>query len=287
MMASLTGEDLYAYLRMMRQTDPRLVLLVEGAEDCVVLDPHLNDSHIQSVPGYGKLSVLRAAEILEAAGDSTVLCLVDSDLDEVVGRPMAPSNNLISTDHHDMVADLFFAIPEIFSRLVWTFGDRNKVKQFMTDFGLTPLQAVVKVTTPVGALRACSIQHGLGLNMSKYPMTEVIDMWNSDTFDAVVVSVGVTRSPHTSVTETQALQLLQTQVAAAPPTTMYCSGHDLISSSAAFISRLWGGSAGTRHLGQSFRAAVGCESIQSTGFFKKIRLWSLALGFEPWTCATS
>lgn len=54
MLRDLTGNDLFVSIQMMRQLDSRLTIVVEGSEDCGVIDPHVDDTVVQTIPGYGK-----------------------------------------------------------------------------------------------------------------------------------------------------------------------------------------------------------------------------------------
>ena len=126
----LTGSDLFAYIEMQRQLDARAVVVVEGPDDCGVIDPHVDEEVVHTIPGYGKASVVDAAVLFEHAGVARVSLVSDSDFDRQLGLASALPPNLILTEYHDLDADIFFGCPTLLTSVLANFSDRAKRQQY-------------------------------------------------------------------------------------------------------------------------------------------------------------
>ncbi len=123
----LTGADLFAQVMMLRGVDRRAVVLVEGASDCTLLDLHLDPTTAQSVPGYGKNSVILACRLAEQEGAAAVAGVVDADFDVILGLTNNYPGNVHATEYYDLETDVLVACPDILDRILATFSDRERV----------------------------------------------------------------------------------------------------------------------------------------------------------------
>jgi hypothetical protein len=279
---ALGGDDLFAYIMMQRQVDRRAVILVEGPEDCGIIDPHLMDSVVQTLPGYGKESVLTAAALLHIAGISDVLPVVDSDLDRQSTLNVRYPPNVAASEYHDLDADIFFNCPEITRQIVANFADRDMLRTYLERQQISILDLVTDRASVVGVLRYCSLKYGLGLRMRDFPIEPLMEQESSTISIAAQIACSRTIS---SPSQEEVEPLLDSQYAGIAERESYCSGHDLTAALATAIRKHGAGKrVGAKMLSAAFRAAVGCACIQKLALFQQVQGWGVLLSIQPWHC---
>ena len=174
MRSFLTGTDIFVEVQMQRQLDRRLVILTEGVEDCALLDAHLNDEVARSAPAYGKESALEAARLFSSNGVDYVIVLIDSDYDRITGLADAYPENIVSSEHADLVTDIFFACPPTFRQVLSSFTNREVRERNLSKQGLNASTYVATIAEAIGAVRFVSIREGLGLRMKAFPVEPLL-----------------------------------------------------------------------------------------------------------------
>ena len=284
MLQYLTGSDLFAYIQMQRQLDRRAVIVLEGPEDCGIIDPHLHVEAAHSIPGYGKQSVVDAAALLDHAEVDHVRLVIDADFDRQLGLTSGLPPNIVITEYHDLDADVFFSCPSVLSSVLANFTDRTIRQQYFETSQKDPLDVIIDIAGVVGVVRYHSILHDLHLKMRDFPTTPLMAPYEQ-TGSAVsaVLQLAFARSRRSDQTlEHSIIGSFITGVADLRP---YCNGHDLFAVMSSFVRERWGGSAGSNVLANAIRAAVPCACWQKTRIYTELQSWGAALKLYLWTCA--
>lgn len=280
MRPSLTGVDMFNTVMMQRPLDKRLIVLVESPEDCGVIDPHVNDSEIQTFPGYGKESVLTAAQMFLSHQVREVMAVVDADLDRYNGRQQPPSN-VVMTEFYDLDADVLVHCPQALDGIVANFTDKDRRQSYLTSRGISMHEAIWDMAIAVGEIRYYSVVRQCGLDLRDFPLHEVLEEYERGAMQAAVLALALARTPNAAQITISEIAI---EVAAVPDKQYVASGHDLISALAALSRKRWGGATGSKLLASVLRSAVQCQDWKKTVVYRLVREWARQFDVNAWTC---
>ncbi len=276
----LTGADLFAHAMMLRGVDRRLILFLEGPDDCAVIDPHIHTEDLQSLPGYGKASVLDACQSVENRGITGIAGLVDADFDRARGLVDVYPSCVMVSEHYDLDMDLTFADPEAVVRLVHNFGDLDKLRAApgRSDF----LTLALDLAEPVGLYRYVSVEEGLGLKLAGFPFELLLERQAAgvDLTDAVHELL-LTRHPGLDgdvVRETVAQH--NDDVARE----QLINGHDLCRALSALVRKKWGGALGADTCEKVLRSSSNCHAFALLRVYRDVADWAAAQACTAWSC---
>lgn len=281
MRASLTGYDIFNTVMLQRSLDKRLVVVVESPEDTGTIDPHMNERDIQTFPGYGKESVLTAAQMFLSHQVSDVVVLIDADLDRYIGHHLGYPKNVLMTEFYDLDADVLIHCPQALSATLANFTDRSKRQSYLASRGMSANEIIWDMAIAVGEIRYCSVVRQCGLNLRGFPLHEVIDGYEQGTIRASTLTLALARTVDAADITTSDVA---TDAAAIPDKRYIASGHDLMSALAAFIRKRWGGTPGEKILASALRSAVQCQCWRNTSVYKSVEGWASQLKVDAWTC---
>jgi hypothetical protein len=279
----LSGADLFNSIMMERQTDSRLILLLESEEDCAVVDLHLDDSIAGSIPGYGKPSVLEAAELFHAEGVRDVLPFVDSDFDRILGVSSSYSPNVESTEFYDLEMDILHACPMIIEGMILNFSDKSSREMHLVSLGMTAVEVVMHISLRIGVLRFQSVRDGLGLNMKGFPAEFAVDGFRDGNLEVSVLDIARKRS-QSSAGPVPSPSDLTSEIAIVDHMVIY-NGHDVFSVISRLLGMIWNRiTISSKYLESSARAAVGCDCFRRLKLYSVITAWGQSLGKTPLHC---
>ena len=264
---------------MQRSLDKRLVILVESPEDCGVIDPHLNDSEVQTSPGYGMESVLVAAQIFWDNQIGEVIAVVDADLDRYTGRQH--SSNVVMTEFYDLDADVLFHCPQALNPILANFTDKTLRQPYLASRGTSAYDIIWEMAIAVGEVRYYSIMQQCGFNIRGFPLADVVKGYERADTLASVVAVALIRTPSAaSITASD----VAAEVAALPDKKYVASGHDLMSALATLSRMRWGSTAGATMLASALRIATQCPCWKQTIVYSFVQQWASQFTVKAWTC---
>lgn len=278
---SVTGDDLYAQILMMRTSDGRSVLLVESPDDYAALSPHLDEQTVSTVPCYGGRNLDRAIELADAHATERVLAIRDRDFIGIVGAtPSSP--NVVLTDLYDLDATIFCRTAAG-QQLTAVFGhERARSHSAAAGFG-SPVEAVVEAAAEVGRLRLCSETNGWALSTREFPLSEVLQSQSGRVDRWQMLTIAVARSPDAKVDASVAERALPS-LDGIQADQVAC-GHDLGRALSAIISTCWGGSrVSASVILQALRAALACAELHSLELYRRVTEWEKARGARIWSC---
>jgi hypothetical protein len=273
MLSSLTADDIYAQIILLRDTDNRTLLLLEGDTDCNLIDVHLSDD-CASVPAYSKQAAIGAARLAHHDGDERVLALVDRDWMGIFEDP-APAPNVFFTDAYDMEATLF-CIDDLRARVINASSNRRPPATIIAAL----VDLAVEAAVAIAATRFASLDNGWALGMRGFPVQEIMDL-DKYSVDVLKMCTLAVRRSGASIDISRALAevewLIEVLAHAA-----FCSGHDLMKALSLVIRTKLNGSVGEAQLAAMFRAALNFELLAITEFFVEINTWAESRNQRVW-----
>jgi hypothetical protein len=281
--SSLTGVDIFNAVMLQRSLDKRLVILVESPEDCGIIDPHVNNSDVQTFPGYGKESVLMAAQMFLNGQIGEVIAVIDADLDRYTGRQQQHPPNVVMTEFYDLDADMLVHCPQVVDAVAANFSDKARREAYLASRGISVNEAIWEMATAVGEVRYCSVIRLCGLNLREFPLHVILDEYEQGAVQAGVLALALARTPNAAQITTSDVAA---EVASLPDKRYVTSGHDLASALSALTRKRWGGAVGDKMLASTLRssAAAQCQWWKKTAVYKFVQEWARQFSVNAWTC---
>ncbi|MFG2317392.1 MULTISPECIES: hypothetical protein [Streptomyces] len=268
---NLTGDDLFSYIILL-QSGPtaKKYLLCEGDSDCAVLDPHLNEDICETIPGYGKNSVIEAINIASQQNMSNVAALLDRDWQ----KAESPIPSIaVMTDYYDIDATVFYS-GDTCKRVVAAFCDRDRVRDFLTAGNWkSPEEIATSLAFPVGVLRKLNHDTGWGLRFADTPFTEVAlpDSTGLDLTKTVASALSRSKKPRVGEQDIPSIvSAAEQEIRNVSNQRSFCCGHDLNSALAYLMAYKWAARINRKTLERSMRAAFSCKEMSSTAMFGRI-----------------
>ena len=277
----LTGDDIANQICMLRSTWKGAVLVVEGSSD-LKMYARFADRSVAITIAHSKEKAMEVVRLMrEKRRDDKVLCIVDSDLDLVLGKKRDPP--VFSTDLRDM--EMMAISSPAFDSLMVEYGLRNRIDSFQKRRG--PLaQAVVDASYAIGLLMRISHDQGLSLSFKDLDFSAFIDSYalTVDIRKMVREVIRCSRSPRVSERE---LTRMVAETALSPEKRwLYARGHDTVE---VILLALKGG------LGSPSALRIGPAAIESglrmsyeKAFFERTKLyeetgkWAESEGVALW-----
>ena len=280
----LDTDDLYAYLSMLRSSDSRLFLIVEGTSDVSAISRQVNDIDCSLICGYSKPVVVDTMVRLQHSDPDGCVALIDRDFDDWLGMELPPS--VFTTELYDREADLLLRCGLLTDYLAVVKDDEKERILCLQVGGSSLLGIFVCVAAVIGRVRWITMHNRLGLKLSRFPIGEIL---NSET-DSVcwvdrldgVVEMALKRSP--GVTRTKAEIVLMCGETLVQDEERLCSGHDLVSA-VAVSSILWARyRLSRRELMNHISATVRCDVLEQLRWYRDLDAWAEDRGYEIWNC---
>lgn len=283
MLDSVTGDDLFAQIQMLRTSDPRTIVLVEGGSDCDALDPHIDDACAQTIPGHSRTTVERAIALVDSANTERVVALVDRDW---TGKLEAPSEsqNLVYTDLYDLDASIVLS-GDVLDRVLSSISDRHQRSSHLRGIGITARDLLVRLAGTVGLGRYVVARDDLEVRFRNLPIGDCTDRSNGTVDVSKLCVVAIAKSTQARCSESQLSNFIREEEEAQTDLEEFCSGHDLAAHMSSLIKTSWGGSRVTGgFVERTIRAAFDCQTLKSLDFYTAIREWATAAETKVWSC---
>lgn len=270
----LTGDDLFAEILLLRNVNNKTFLILEGETDCDCLDPHVEDTLCETIPGYSKSAVLRAIELVDDQGVPGVVGLVDRDWFGFC-ELQPQSSNLFITDCYDLDATVFFS-GQIAQRFFSAQGRRAERKAFLIACGASDVSSVmVKLALPIGYLRFISCRDGYGLKLRDFPLNAAIKQDCMALDIETLVNIACARSGGVPSISKQALVTnLIKDLQTIKNGREYCSGHDLARALATVVTRRLNLAVSNDTAARGIRAMFNATELKGTAFYVALKEWA-------------
>jgi hypothetical protein len=212
-----------------------------------------------------------------------VVGVADLDFDDELGE-LKSINNLIYTEHSDLIADVFNC-SESTNRVLHAHCDPARLTQHLNMLKMSAHEVILQIAFPVSALRFVSRRDELRLAMRDFPVQEVVDRTTGRTDLQKLVKVASAKSG-LSLDEDEVVARLQLALRAYQDDLgRRCCGHDIISVFALLLRKQWSRTnVGKDGLRRAFASAFSCQDFRATRLYARIRAWCLANGTIVWAC---
>ena len=281
MLGYLDKDDLFVYLRMLRATDSRLFLVVEGESDLRTLEAHINSEVCGVIPGYGKRSVVEALGRLEPV-DEKAVGLVDRDFDYLVDE-LVPAN-IVTTYYYDREADLLLKCKLLANYIGPLYCRNQQTSLSVFSHPSSVMKVVIDTAAIVGRVRWSAIRDRLDLNLSKFPIGAVMRRPRR-VIPSDVIGLAIHRTQNCKL-KVQDVQESY-QMAVPIDKKRLCNGHDLVSA-LAVSSRWWASNkVGRKEIDNFLKTAVRCDILSLLPWFKELGNWADRRGLMLWKCNAS
>ncbi|WP_040600001.1 hypothetical protein [Patulibacter medicamentivorans] len=282
MQGILTGHDLANWLSMLRSTDRRTFVIVEGPTDAQALDPHINEALAVTFPAHGKDKADEAINLLEARSFGRVLAVLDRDWVGMLDQPSAAAN-VVYTDDYDLDSTVFFS-GSVLERVVTAHSDRDSRHAHLAQCGSSTVEAIViRLAGPIGLVRYFSDRHGHGVNCQRFPVHAAMTASKDELDIPLLARITISRSGDAKVTAAVVERHVQTEMANRPALRDFSCGHDVATAVAALL-RHWGTSMSPDAVEAAARAAFSCADLKTTALHQRVSAWSNAHAAPIWAC---
>lgn len=231
----VTPDSAFAWIKMQRQVDRHLFLLVEGDDEDSILYGHLLRDEVSILVLGGKPNVLATSRLLASQPVKGVYALIDRDLDDLTGVTAGYPPNLVATRGYDLVSDIVAVRPDLFERSLRVHG-KDAFEAVEAAVGVKFTDLCNQLCLKLAALRLVNDEEQLGLNLRDYPFAKLInpDFSLKDYSDAITEA-----NSRSKVTVDVSSVEVQVRAAASRigEDTRFCGGHDLIGAASALLRR--------------------------------------------------
>ncbi|MFG3141463.1 hypothetical protein ACGFZA_35275 [Streptomyces sp. NPDC048211] len=277
----LTADDLFSHLLILRGVSNKKFIFVEGDNDCGLIDPHINPDVCETLPSGGKTVALGAAEIAEEQGIPGIGVTLDLDWADLL-YPRIIKPHVFYTDSYD-IDSTAYAVTQNVVGLVINNSKRDRLRNLIPkDSAQILIQTAEKVALTVGVLRFLSERSRWELHLREFP-THLVITENIEVDLEKVTEVALQRSPNATISQENLLLELRKHIPSVSDPFRYCSGHDLLSATAAMLRKV-GGQASSKSVGSALRAAFGCHNVTQSSLFSAINAWGAAQGGAVLNC---
>jgi hypothetical protein len=267
---------------MLRTVTKKTFLLLEGDSDCNALDPHIEQSVCETVPGYSKSAILRAIELVELNQTDGVAGLVDRDW---VGfcQPAYPYANCFLTDRYDLDATIFFS-GDLAERFFSAHGERANRESYLANCGAVKFADVAAaLALPLGVLRFISIRDGHHLRLRDFPIQETLNTACTETDVESIIDLSLRRSEATpSLSKAQLSRHVAEQVSKVPDAKDYCNGHDIARVAARVVTRILRIAINHGAVERTMRSMLDEANLKQFQFYLDLAKWADARGLRIW-----
>lgn len=277
----LTADDLFSHLLIMRGVSDKKYILVEGDDDCGLIDPHLNEDVCETLPSGGKSVVLGAAELAEEQGMDGVGVVLDLDWSDLL-YPRIPKPYVFYTDFYDIDATAYANDQSVIGFII-NQADRDKLRALAPKDSARALSNAAKeVALSIGVIRFLSEKSRWELRMREFP-THLAIAEDIKVDTERIAEVALQRSPNASVAKEDVLAEFRKHAPLISDQFRYCSGHDLLSAIAALLRKV-GGQVSAKSVGVALRSAFSCQRASQSDLFTAIHAWGASQGCAVLSC---
>ncbi len=283
MSIQLTGTELVNTLLLERQQDPRLAIVVEGDEECQLLDSHVNVGTAKTLAGGSKSAVLEAAEELAQEGVDWAVGVVDADFTRLGLQPARWPTPALTTRQYDLMMEVLVRHPHLLRRVAISNSAPGTVAAFEQVSSKSLYETVVEIAHPIGVLRYLVVSKSLPVSVRDFPCNGLIGALGNGSLIAAIANAAAARSGG-RLAATQIQADLDALLARSPRRVPYLNGHDVLGVLGELLRTRCGSQAGRADLAASFRAATHCGILNKVPLHGALRSWGASHGLNIWDC---
>lgn len=280
MRGALTGDTLFATVKLARQASEKLILVVEGDDDHFVLKQHLNERDVLVICATGgKPNVLRASRLASDQHVQGVRFFIDADYDRHLRpAPEYPSTVVTSTGH-DAFADMAVEGTSLLDRVIDSHsraGRRNGA-EFETS---EVREQAFKLAAAIAPLRIANDNHDYGLNLRAFPFGKIPTL---PATDEMFAALAIQRSGTPLTAEALVADIQDEAARLSVSEGLLIGDHDLFGALSRVL-REHGVIAGAESMSASFIAGLLCAHLGVTDWYQELDEWGHVNSRSTFSC---
>lgn len=280
MKGALNEDTFFATVAMARNGTARLILVVEGDDDYLLIEPHANPRQLVVIQGVGgRSSVLSVAQRIEEESIDGIRVLVDADYGRFVDADRGLPGNVIASTNHDAMIDIVLLSPRLLTRIVDTHcrtarrnGATIDTKKVCSD--------AFQLAAALAPLRIVNERRKYELRLADFPFGRVSSTTPSS---MELASLAVGRSRTSVTADALAAEVDEEQSKIEAGDLRIVGDHDYFAALASVLA-FSGANISSKALWSGFLGAVTCEHVARPAWFAEIRDWGLANSRELFAC---
>lgn len=259
-------------IRLQRSQHSGTFLIVEGRDDRLTFQRHINTEVCKIIVVENKQNVLSVLQILNEDSFEGALGIVDADYDRVEGRMPHAIQNIISPEGHDLESMLLQS--STLDALLVEFGSEEKLRKLDGEVRFLLQEAAHKV----GCLRLYSERNGLNLKFKGLKYSAFVDSKTMGIDEKALIQEVLNRSQRKDIPTQEIMTGLNSIVSTQTDYHEICVGTDILGILAVGLRTALGTNNANRvradHLKSYMRMAFSCANLHAT------KLWSLSKEWE-------
>ncbi len=293
MKQSLNKHTLFNTLAMASMESTGLILVVEGHDDHFILKSHIA-ADVLLIESNGRPSALGAARLAQARGLRKTSFLVDAELDHFTTPAADYPENVVCTDHHDVVMDLILAFTPAIDRVIDAHC-RSAVRSGRAQQAAAEIRRrAMSLAARVALLRIANELGHLCLNLADFPFGRLQSVEPSS-IEIARLAIGrssVTMSEADLAARIEGVEkwagvgepMPASDDNAPPPLDRLPGDHDFFGALARVLTENGVRNASPSALQTSYLSVVSCSSVVATSWFKAIPTSPVEAGNKVFSC---
>ncbi len=168
----ITPDTIANNARMRRTIDHRVVVLVEGVTDALLLESLLDTESCVVQFGNDRDTAVAALRILNGSQFGGCIAIIDADFHRLSGS-LEPEDNCFHSDGHDL--EIMLLTSQALDRVVGERGSREKIEAFAQSHGPVIASAILRLAEAIGKLRFVSFRDELNLRFKGMRFSRFVD----------------------------------------------------------------------------------------------------------------
>ena len=276
----LGDEDLFVYLRMLRSSDLRLFLVVEGKSDIRALERHLSLQDCAIISGYGRRTVLDAMRKMQEDDPDGCVGFVDRDFGNFSGEELP--DNVVTTTLYDREADLLLLVGLVDNFISAAYRHNTGPRSMPVISPNTIRDIVVNVAYTIGRVRWSSLTNGVQLKLSRFPVNEILK-WPAVAEEIEVIRLAIQRTENCVVDVSQMKNMSSEPLGAT--TEDLCCGHDIVAALSASSHRWANRNISIAEIEDFLVGAMRRDILERLEWFQALNQWAVERGRRIWNTA--
>jgi hypothetical protein len=257
---------------MQRQVDPNLLLMVEGDDENVILNGHLDPRSVTLLVMGGKPNVLGASRRLLVRQEQTVLAVIDRDMDDLTGQSAGYPSNVAPTRGYDLATDINMVRPDLLDRAIMVHG-RSAASNIERQTGVKVSDLAFNLCLALAPLRLVNLRRNLELNLRDFPFDKIICANYDPKESEEIVRVANIRSRVSASFESIGADLDEA-AGQIRGERRFCGGHDLMRAVCALLRKGGASKVSSQSLAASIYTATDCQTIELLPVSQPISDWA-------------
>ncbi|WP_414171866.1 hypothetical protein [Clavibacter tessellarius] len=267
---------------MARQSSPKLMLVVEGDDDMLLLRGHNTDELDLILGSGGKAAVIEAARLAEARSVLGIGFLVDRDYEWFTAPQVQLPSNVLTTHSHDLVMDIINSNNHLVERVI-QIHSRAAARRGVPVDAPSWLAEAVSLAASIVPLRTANDRHLLALSLRDFPFGKLKETKPSL---ATFARLAVGRSKP-SINQQDLVHLIECEIMILIEDDERLIGDHDFFAALARVMRSHDVVVGSNALVDSFLSTIDCAPLMRTITHQRVSDWAMSHNRVAFNCSVA